>query len=84
MQEAIVPHAPEALGEHVDPVDLQRRQLPALLERLDPTARRLIWHRYLREHPLTPHQLKPVMGLTVEEQERVEREALQVLREGVG
>ena len=63
--------------------DGQRRQLPALLERLDPTARRLIWHRYLREHPLTPRQVKRVMGLEVEEQERMEREALQVLREGV-
>jgi RNA polymerase sigma factor (sigma-70 family) len=66
-----------------DGQDGQRRQLPALLERLDPTARRLIWHRYLREHPLTPRQVKRVMGLEVEEQERVEREALQVLREGV-
>jgi hypothetical protein len=49
----------EALYESYlgDGQDLQRRQLPALLERLDPTARRLIWHRYLREHPLTPRQM---------------------------
>ena len=65
-----------------DVQDEQRRQLPALLERLDSTARRLVWHRYLREHPLTPHQVKHVMGLEVEEPERVERKALQVLREG--
>jgi hypothetical protein len=44
----------------------------ALLQRLDPTARRLIWHRYLREDPITTNQVKRVMGVEVEEQERME------------
>jgi hypothetical protein len=56
--------------------------LPLLLERLDAVSRRLLWHRYLREHPLTPRQVKKVMGLELEEQERLEAEALAVLREG--
>jgi len=60
-----------------DVEDPQRSLLPLLLEQLDPTARRLIWHRYLREHPLTPRQIKKVMGLSVEEQERLEAEALE-------
>jgi hypothetical protein len=34
---------------------------PLEMERLDSTARRLVWHRCLREHPLTPHQVKHVM-----------------------
>jgi RNA polymerase sigma factor (sigma-70 family) len=59
-----------------DPEDPQRSLLPLLLEQLDPTARRLIWHRYLREHPLTPRQIKKVMGLSFEEQEQLEAEAL--------
>ena len=59
-----------------DPEDPQRSLLPLLLEQLDPVARRLIWHRYLREHPLTPRQIKKVMGLSFEEQEHLEAEAL--------
>jgi DNA-directed RNA polymerase sigma subunit (sigma70/sigma32) len=51
-----------------------------LLERLDAVSRRLLWHRYLREHPLTRRQIKKVMGLSVEEQERLEADALEVLR----
>lgn len=54
--------------------------MPLLLERLDPLSRRLLWHRYLREHPLTRRQIKKVMGLALEEQERLEAEALAVLR----
>ncbi|MFN9071626.1 MAG: sigma-70 family RNA polymerase sigma factor, partial [Cyanobacteriota bacterium] len=60
-----------------DPEDPQRSLLPLLLEQLDPTARRLIWHRYLREHPLTPRQIKRVMGLSFEEQDQLEAEALE-------
>ncbi|MFM7641652.1 MAG: sigma factor [Cyanobium sp.] len=59
-----------------DPEDPQRSLLPLLLEQLEPAARRLIWHRYVREHPLTPRQIKKVMGLALEEQERLEAEAL--------
>jgi len=65
-----------------DSQDPQRALLPLLLERLDAVSRRLLWHRYLREHPLTPKQIKKVMGLGLEEQERLEAEALAVLREG--
>ena len=60
-----------------DVEDPQRSLLPLLLEQLEPTARRLIWHRYLREHPLTPKQVMKVMGLALEEQERLEAEALE-------
>ncbi|MFM7548986.1 MAG: sigma-70 family RNA polymerase sigma factor [Cyanobacteriota bacterium] len=63
-----------------DSRDPQRSLLPLLLERLDPVSRRLLWHRYLREHPLTRRQIKRVMGLAVEEQERLEAEALALLR----
>lgn len=63
-----------------DGEDLQRSLLPVLLEQLDPVARRLIWHRYLREHPLTPKQVMKVMGLTLEEQEQLEAEALECLQ----
>lgn len=66
------------IGDGQDP---QRALLPLLLQRLDPTARRFIWHRYLREHPLTPRQIKKVMGLSVAEQERLEAEALAAMRE---
>jgi RNA polymerase primary sigma factor len=63
-----------------DSQDPQRSLLPVLLERLDPVSRRLLWHRYLREHPLTRRQIKKVMGLSIEEQERMEANALEVLR----
>lgn len=63
-----------------DSRDPQRSLLPLLLERLDPLSRRLLWHRYLREHPLTRGQIKKVMGLSIEEQERLEAEAMVVLR----
>ncbi len=65
-----------------DSRDPQRSLLPLLLERLDPVSRRLLWHRYLREHPLTRRQIRKVMGLEVEEQERLEREAIEQLRAG--
>lgn len=63
-----------------DSHDPQRSLLPLLLEHLDPVSRRLIWHRHLREHPLTARQVCRVMGLTLEEQKRLEAEALQTLR----
>ena len=63
-----------------DSRDPQRSLLPLLLERLDAVSRRLLWHRYLREHPLTRRQIKKVMGLSLEEQERLETDALEVLR----
>jgi hypothetical protein len=43
--------------------------------------RRLLWHRYLREHPLNPRQIEKVMGLPAAEQARLEQEALAVLRQ---
>jgi hypothetical protein len=43
--------------------------------------RRLLWHRYLREHPLNPRQIEKVMGLPVAEQQRLEEEALALLRQ---
>jgi hypothetical protein len=43
--------------------------------------RRLLWHRYLREHPLTARQLERVMGLNPTQQQELERSALQKLRE---
>lgn len=60
--------------------DPQRSLLPLLLEGLDSISRRLLWHRYLREHPLTPKQIRKVMGLPLAEQERLEAEALERLR----
>ena len=44
--------------------------------------RRLLWHRYLREHPLNPRQIEKVMGLPSAEQGRLERQALESLRQG--
>ena len=60
--------------------DPQRSLLPLLLQRLNPVQRRLLWHRYLREHPLSPRQIQKVMGLPRSEQERLEQEALELLR----
>jgi len=60
--------------------DPQRSLLPLLLQRLSPLQRRLLWHRYLREHPLNPRQIERVMGLPVAEQARLEEEALALLR----
>jgi len=65
-----------------DGTDQQRALLPLLLQCLSPVQRRLLWHRYLREHPLNPRQIERVMGLPVAEQERLEEEALALLRQG--
>ena len=67
-----------------DPDDEQRAMLPLLLESLDPIARRYLWHRYLREHPLTPRQIRKVMGLSLEEQQAMEKAAIERLREAAG
>jgi DNA-directed RNA polymerase sigma subunit (sigma70/sigma32) len=55
--------------------------LPVLMRSLRPLERRLLWHRYLREHPLTARQLERVMGLNPTQQQEMERSALQKLRE---
>jgi RNA polymerase sigma factor (sigma-70 family) len=64
-----------------DASDEQRALLPLLLTVLDPTERRLLWHLYLREHPLSPRQIQRVMGLDRETQQRLERGAIEKLRE---
>ncbi len=56
--------------------------LPLLLRCLEPLERRLLWHLYLREHPLRTAQIERVMGLRPEEQAALERRALRKLREG--
>ena len=55
--------------------------LPLLLRTLAPVERRLLWHLYLREHPLRPAQIQRVMGLRPEQQAELERRALRKLRE---
>jgi RNA polymerase sigma factor (sigma-70 family) len=62
--------------------DRERSLLPLLLQRLNAEQRRLLWHRYLREHPLNPRQIEKVMGLSPSEQQRMEEEALALLRQG--
>ena len=64
----------------IDGNDPQRSLLPLLLQRLSPLQRRLLWHRYLREHPLNPPRIERVLGLPAAEQARLEEEALRVLR----
>jgi hypothetical protein len=64
-----------------DGSDEQRSLLPQLLTVLDPTERRLLWHLYLREHPLSPRQIQRVMGLDRETQQRLEQGAIAKLRE---
>jgi RNA polymerase sigma factor (sigma-70 family) len=65
-----------------DGSDPQRSLLPLLLQRLQPTQRRLLWHRYLRESPLSQRQIKKLMGLSPEQQEQLEQQALEALRAG--
>ncbi|WP_255011998.1 hypothetical protein [Cyanobium sp. Cruz-8D1] len=55
--------------------------MPLLLQRLSAEQQRLLWHRYLREHPLNRRQIQKVMGLEPEQQQRLEEEALTVLRQ---
>ena len=76
------PDAPALLATCArDGQDEQRSMLPVLMRSLRPVERRLLWHRYLREHPLTARQLERVMGLSPTQQQELERTALQKLRE---
>jgi hypothetical protein len=65
----------------LEPEDEQRALLPHLLASLDPLARRFLWHRYLREHPLSPRHLQRLLGLTVAEQEALEQRSIEQLRQ---
>jgi RNA polymerase sigma factor (sigma-70 family) len=71
----------ERIAAPTDGNDPEHSLLPLLLQRLNPEQRRLLWHRYLREHPLNPRQIEKVMGLTVSEQQVIEKEALALLRQ---
>jgi DNA-directed RNA polymerase sigma subunit (sigma70/sigma32) len=76
------PDAPALLATCArDGQDEQRSMLPVLMRSLRPLERRLLWHRYLREHPLTARQLERVMGLSPTQQQELERSTLQKLRE---
>jgi RNA polymerase primary sigma factor len=81
VQQADLPDGPASYFSCLaDGDDEQRALLPQLLEQLDPTSRRLLWHRYLRERPLTGRQIKRVMGLELDEQAQLEEQALDQLR----
>jgi DNA-directed RNA polymerase specialized sigma subunit len=71
----------ERLAAPPDGTDPEHSLLPLLLQRLSAEQRRLLWHRYLREHPLNPRQIEKVMGLSASEQQRLEEEALALLRQ---
>jgi len=71
----------ERIAAPTDGADTERSLLPLLLQRVNAEQRRLLWHRYLREHPLNPRQIEKVMGLPVAEQQRLEKEALVLLRQ---
>ena len=71
----------ERIAAPTDGTDPERSLLPLLLQRLNAEQRRLLWHRYLRELPLNPRQIQKVMGLEPEEQQRLEDEALKLLRQ---
>jgi RNA polymerase sigma factor (sigma-70 family) len=72
----------ERIAAPADGNDPEHSLLHLLPQRLNPLQRRLLWHRYLREHPLNPRQIQKVMGLKPEEQQRLEEEALELLRQG--
>lgn len=71
----------ERIAAPTDGTDPERSLLPLLLQRLNAEQRRLLWHRYLRELSLNPRQIQKVMGLEPEEQQRLEDEALKLLRQ---
>jgi len=71
----------ERIAAPTDGTDPERSLLPLLLQRLNTEQRRLLWHRYLREHPLNPRLIEKVMGLDPEQQQRLEDEALKLLRQ---
>jgi RNA polymerase sigma factor (sigma-70 family) len=70
----------ERIAAPTDGIDPERSLLPLLLQRLHQEQRRLLWHRYLREHPLNPRQIERVLGLPAAEQVWLEDEALALLR----
>ena len=70
----------ERIAAPADGADAEHSLLPLLLQRLNAEQRRLLWHRYLREHTLNPRQIQKVMGLDPEQQQRLEEEALALLR----
>jgi hypothetical protein len=71
----------ERIAAPADGADTEHSLLPLLLQRLSAEQRRLLWHRYLREHPLNPRLIQKVMGLDPEQQQRLEEEALALLRQ---
>jgi RNA polymerase primary sigma factor len=71
----------ERIATPASRTDTESSLLPLLLQRLNAEQRRLLWHRYLREHPLNPRQIEKVMGLSASEQQRLEEEALVLLRQ---
>ena len=71
----------ERIAAPTDGIDPERSLLPLLLQCLNPEQRRLLWHRYLREHPLNPRQIQKLMGLDPEQQQRLEEDALALLRQ---
>ena len=73
----------ERIAAPTDGADPEHDQLPLLLQRLSAEQRRLLWHRYLREHPLNPRQIQKVMDLDPDQQQRLEEEALKLLRQAV-
>lgn len=71
----------ERIADPPDSTDPAHSLLPLLLQRLSAEQHKLLWHRYLREHPLNPRQIEKVMGLSASEQQRLEEEALALLRQ---
>jgi len=74
-------HQLERIAAPAGGADRKRSLLHLLLQRLNAEQRRLLWHRYLREHPLNPRQIEKVMGLSPSQQQRLEEEALALLRQ---
>ena len=64
--------------------DLQRAELPELLDQLSEQQRRVISARYLRRPPLTPHQQRKATGLSDAELDAIEQQALSQLRQAAG
>ena len=71
----------ERIAAPTDGNDPEHSLLSLLLQCLNAEHRRLLWHRYLRERPLNPRQIEKVMGLDLEQQQRLEEEALALLRQ---
>lgn len=81
-QEGDFPDAAALLAScAADGEDEQRSLLPLLLRALNREERRLLWHRYLREHPLNAAQIEAVMGISRRRQALMEARALDKLRD---